>query len=484
MATCNVCCEEYNSRDGRSVTICSREECKFTCCKQCLSTYILQGETDAHCMNCKFKYDEKTLITFFKPSFLNKEYKNKRAEIFFELEKSLIPSTQADARKKILCEEEDKKINKCNEFIREYREKIKKIQEEIIQLKLNKERIMNNTDKCEKYEFKCLKTYCNGYINANYNCTICDILYCEMCLAEKEKEHQCKEEDLKTTKLIREETKPCPRCVTRIYKIDGCDQMWCTECKTAFSWETSNIETKNIHNPHYHDYIRNNGIMPRAIGDVRCGGIPNLFNEWQILEKKILESYNLIEIVPFNEILQKNRTISMIIRSYENLTRRLHNNEIYKGLEHPEKLKENRILYILGRIDENIWKKRTYKIKSVMEKDAQHREIMNLLFNVGLDILIDLRHKLKKFKNKVIISHEEYKSIFKKVNKMKKDYDGIIKYTQDITLARIKTFKTPHYLIKCISNHHHIEWRIKSYSSVRAYTLEPWKHDKMDLKDL
>lgn len=56
----------------------------------------------------------------------------------------------------------------------------------------------------------------------------------------------------------------------------NCDQMWCPDCHTAFSWVTGQIVNGVIHNPHYYEFLRKegNGVAPRNIGDVPCGGIP------------------------------------------------------------------------------------------------------------------------------------------------------------------------------------------------------------------
>jgi hypothetical protein len=58
--------------------------------------------------------------------------------------------------------------------------------------------------------------------------------------------------------------------------VKNCDQMWCPDCHTAFSWVTGQIVNGVIHNPHYYEFLRkeNNGVAPRNIGDVPCGGIP------------------------------------------------------------------------------------------------------------------------------------------------------------------------------------------------------------------
>ena len=61
-------------------------------------------------------------------------------------------------------------------------------------------------------------------------------------------------------------------------KIDGCNQMWCPECKQAFDWITGKIETGPIHNPEYILYLQqNNNHEPiiRNPNDIVCGGIPH-----------------------------------------------------------------------------------------------------------------------------------------------------------------------------------------------------------------
>jgi hypothetical protein len=85
--------------------------------------------------------------------------------------------------------------------------------------------------------------------------------------------HECNQDNLASAKLIDAETRPCPKCGARVFKISGCNQMFCTACNDcAFDWVTGRIET-TIHNPHYFEFQRqrNGGQAPRVLGDILCG---------------------------------------------------------------------------------------------------------------------------------------------------------------------------------------------------------------------
>jgi len=75
---------------------------------------------------------------------------------------------------------------------------------------------------------------------------------------------------VETITLINKDTKPCPKCGIMIHKIDGCAQMWCTSCNTAFDWRSGKIETGRIHNPHFFEFQKRS----REHADIPCGGRP------------------------------------------------------------------------------------------------------------------------------------------------------------------------------------------------------------------
>jgi len=113
----------------------------------------------------------------------------------------------------------------------------------------------------------CPVTDCRGFLSTQWKCGICDIKVCNKCHDPMTIEpHLCDEEKVASVALIAAEAKPCPKCGVMISKVSGCSQMFCVECKTAFSWTTGKIETGIIHNPHYFEWRRAAGADPAPIG--------------------------------------------------------------------------------------------------------------------------------------------------------------------------------------------------------------------------
>jgi len=79
-------------------------------------------------------------------------------------------------------------------------------------------------------------------------------------LFRMKKSHTCKDEDVQSVDVIRKSSRPCPKCKVKIFRIAGCDTMWCTVCNTGFNWRTGLVitDTRELHNPHYVDFIRKN----------------------------------------------------------------------------------------------------------------------------------------------------------------------------------------------------------------------------------
>jgi hypothetical protein len=215
----------------------------------------------------------------------------------------LLPDTQAHVEADIHREQINHAMNKNLKEIRELNERVRRLKmanrayeyqlrgEEVpIQYRglVNDLRVPQDTRK--RFVMACPLEGCRGFLSTQYKCGTCQKHVCSDCLCLKLEEHVCNENDRLSAEMIKRETKPCPKCGTRIHKIDGCDQMYCTNqlegtyCNTAFSWRTGEIVTGTIHNPHFYELQQRKGIQMRNVGDIQCGGMPRITPLIRILQ--------------------------------------------------------------------------------------------------------------------------------------------------------------------------------------------------------
>ena len=119
-------------------------------------------------------------------------------------------------------------------------------------------------DERRKFIMPCANNDCKGFLSTSYKCGLCNLYTCNKChvfIGNNNDTHVCNEDDIKSADLIKSSTKPCPGqgCGERIQKIDGCPQMWCPSCKTAFNWDTLVIDNGPVHNPEYYRWMRESG---------------------------------------------------------------------------------------------------------------------------------------------------------------------------------------------------------------------------------
>jgi hypothetical protein len=169
--------------------------------------------------------------------------------------------------------------------------------------------------------------------------------------------------------LINKDTKPCPNCGTLITKIiGGCDQMWCIDCHTAFSWNKGVIDKGVVHNPHFYEWQRNttNGEIPRNPLDVPCGRNNNLPRH-----------YTLLNSLKKNKI--DNNSI-MILSTIHNICTHIQFGLNNNNTNFDQELLNLRIKFLLDEISEEDWKKKIFSINKKKEKTTDFRNI-NEMFN-------------------------------------------------------------------------------------------------------
>ena len=271
--SCNICCDNYNKSTRIKL---SCPYCEFEVCRSCCETYIL-SETVPKCMNpdCAKEWTRKFLRENFTNVFLTSKYKEHLEDVLFDKEKALLPATQPLVEEKIAKKYIRKQLRELDLLIEDLYKQKRELEHQI-QFGI----ITGNVEKedREKARFvrQCPSNGCRGFLSTQWKCGICEQWSCPDCHELKgpnrDCQHICDPNNVETAKMLAKDSKPCPKCQSMIFKVSGCDQMWCTQCHTAFSWKTGKLEN-NIHNPHFYEWQRKNGggVAPRNPRDIECG---------------------------------------------------------------------------------------------------------------------------------------------------------------------------------------------------------------------
>jgi hypothetical protein len=185
-------------------------------------------------MNCKVAWDYEYIRTIMPKTFLNKEYKEHRENMLLSLEDSLMPETQEYATHQRRMANDWDELMKMRDLIKEL-----KIEYNTKYYQYNRKYqngFKPHQDERKQFIMKCPDIKCRGFLSTQYKCQQCDKNFCRHCHALKTNEHECLEDDRKTVELLTTNTKQCPKCSIPIFKIEGCHQMFCSECHTPFDW--------------------------------------------------------------------------------------------------------------------------------------------------------------------------------------------------------------------------------------------------------
>ena len=375
---CNICTESFN-KTNRALVKCM---CDFECCRMCAKGYLMSRK-DPSCMECKVGWSRKFMADNFEKTFMTKQYRDHRAEVLVEREIGMLQATQPYVEREIRMEKLEIEMERLkSEYL--------KLEGELKELRRGE-----ITDK-KKFVRKCPNDNCHGFLSMALKCELCDCWACSECrevkgfTSEEKESHECNKEILESVKLLDKDSKPCPKCAAMICKIDGCDQIWCVECHTAFSWRTLKIENGVIHNPHYFEYqIRlNNGMVSRNPLDIQCGREldHNFINS--LIKKFILPNLGK-QTVMYDETNRR-------LRDFENEMVEICRKVIHmRHVDIPrfrvgDRLTSNlklRINYMRNKIDKNDLKKLLQKREKENLKKDELSEIMCMYVSVMTDIM-------------------------------------------------------------------------------------------------
>lgn len=337
-------------------------DCNQEFCSSCCQKYILESVVDPKCPGCFRPWNRRMMFEYFGANFLATKFKDKRENDVFELEKAKFPEAiQEMARARLQDFMQDfRKLNfriiyEDEVFNQQEREDVERVRE---MLYTKTELAIDNPPPVRKKNiFKCPEEGCRGFVTNDY-CEICRQFVCDKCRTIEDDCHECDKDLVETVKLLKKDTKECPKCSVPINKIDGCDQMWCPQCQTAFSWKTREIVTGRIHNPHYYEFMRTQGPIPREPGD-ECGD-----------DLPPLDFIGNDDLREFHRLILHVRYLLTTLRpqgEWRNV--------------------ELRIQFLKGKISEQDFKSRVQKRFKLEEKNDETRAILTTFDQAGTDIL-------------------------------------------------------------------------------------------------
>jgi len=410
--------------------------CNFPACRSCCQTFILNENTHK-CMNtaCEKEWTRKFIVDAFPNSFITGPLKKHRENILFDRERALLPATQPYAEAITQIKNNEKELLNINKMIKELNDRKNELVDRIQFLKLQPVQAVevytrhdvNIRQERRKFIKPCPVNECRGFLSSQWKCGLCDTSTCPDChiVIDKNKNepHTCDPNNVESAKMLKAETKPCPKCASSIFKIDGCDQMWCTQCHTAFSWKNGTIE-KRIHNPHYYEWIRKTqGSVPRDPNDIlhhNCDvaiGHNTIYVITRIIQNRVITNGE-------SDIINAKRKRNLV-RKLTELTRQIiHFEEVVirdTTTDYEEKNRNLRIKYLMNEITEDMFKSKLQQADKKHNKKTEEINIYRLVSSGSSDIIRRFIHYIENTTGFETIILDEIKPLIKYANECTAD---------------------------------------------------------------
>lgn len=383
---CPICVQSFTAHKREAIAC---PYCEYEACMECCERFLLEGGAGyaPRCMSCKAPWNQEFVDKTFPKAFLFGRLKLHRKRTLLEREKSLLPSSTVFAEREKALRERAKEKRELVRKRAELRYQLDLLGQEIREVELDLAAGLRVRDAPRTVFVRpCPAADCRGYLTADWECRLCAARVCRSCHeilgAETDTKHECDPANVESAKALERETRPCPSCGTRIYRAGGCDQMWCTQCRTAFSWRTGAIESGAIHNPHYYQWVRERGHEEAAVAPQP----PPAQNECNINPCPT--------VTELLRALRRSGTTSVegVVIAWHRLQTHVRANEMpmlrqANALDNPDATADLRAKYLLKDFDEKTFEKLVFKRHKEAEVQKAMYDIFEMFVNVASDLL-------------------------------------------------------------------------------------------------
>ena len=236
---CIICFNEFDEHEKKNK--CINKNCTIYICTECLEVLITHSCRDGllpKCPgnNCDSSYTlscmrcvDKSIIKIYEIGCLNYFLQDNGDIIKKKLAEQNMIINLRQERLKFIDQQYPKGIALIAKIT--FKDKLKKMdkqKQEIIGLIL------------KKSKKSCINNFCNGYLNEQFECVLCENKFCIKCERKLNDQHVCKQTDLDSINLVNGMIK-CPNCKLPVFKNEGCDNITCSNCQTKFIYSTGKI---------------------------------------------------------------------------------------------------------------------------------------------------------------------------------------------------------------------------------------------------
>ena len=342
---CSICCNELPKIIKKKPNGIECPQCNNQFCLNCQRTYA-KGD----CMNCHMEFKSKFIIEHLGKTFIDKVLKPKIiADLMVEQKEGL------------------KYVQPLVEWERELR-KQKKNARFGISITIPDRPSISKTN--INQIFPCPSTNCRGFVESGL-CGVCHMDICVRCREIQKENHVCNVETLQSIAALSMDSKSCPKCCAIIHRTEGCNHMFCTNCRTHFDWVSGNIlkTSTNGHYLHLQQFSQNVAIRQVANDEnTDC-------NEtgFSIFRDRISLDNIDKEKLPIELI----HSLWIDSNSIRLAKRKLYNEPTIQA-ETAESLEELQVKYLLADINEEQWSRQVYQVVRKKTLGLLYAEVFNI----------------------------------------------------------------------------------------------------------